>query len=144
MRLFANSRPITMSSAQWVVSAALILAVLPAIVGLAFLPQICVVYTRTFELPKWEKTFGFTHGTIPVSLDGHKYEMFGIATVIPDGTFAKAGVPSRVGVAGFREGFEPGFYGQMEQLERGGTVTLELISEKGQRSSVVLRPESSR
>jgi hypothetical protein len=39
-------------------------------------------------------------------------------------------------VTGFVDGFELGFYNEMQQLDRGQPVTLELILESGEHRSV--------
>jgi hypothetical protein len=126
----ARWNAITRGHRQWLYLALVTIVVIPIVLIVTFLPHIQTAYVRQFVLPKWEKRFGFLHGRTTLQMNGGTHEVFAIATVVPGGAFARAGVlPGDVPV-GYQHGFEGGFYSNLRRLESEPSVTFQFINSR--------------
>jgi hypothetical protein len=104
-----------------------VLVVILVIVLLSFQPTLQNAWCRQFEIPEYEKTFGFRLGAIALpDGTGATREATGVAWVDPVGAFARAGV---------RTGDIPHMHHGMQDLcwtlsraAKGYTVQLEVVN----------------
>ncbi len=85
--------PITLSRTQALYASLVLLVFMPAVVMVAFQPSLENVWCQRFELPKYEKTLGFTFGPIAITGDsaGNR-ESVGFAWVDPSGPLSRSGI----------------------------------------------------
>lgn len=123
---------------QWFLVIITILIVLPVVGALAFLPELETAYLRAFVLPRWEKQFGFRHGTAILRVDNQKHSMFAIEAVTPGSLFSRAGVQAGDIPVGYQHGFESGFYSDLRRFEKGAAIELQLVNGTLQNRRTVL------
>lgn len=119
---------ITLGPRQWLLLSVVTLVVLPVVLIVTFLPQVETAFVRQFVLPRWERQFGFVHGTTTLQMGNSTRQVFAIVSVVPNGTFNRARVlPGDVPV-GYQHGFESGFYRDLARLESEHVVTLHFLN----------------
>ena len=110
---------------QWLVMAATLLFVIPAIVYLVVPNDAALVLVRRFELPALQESLGFATGHVAVR--GEKAPVFTITAVTPGSPFWQAGVrPGDIPV-GYKHGIESGFIWDLMWGKRKGSATLRFL-----------------
>jgi len=125
-RYTSNLRTFALSFRTWCVVAVSVFVLLPAFVWAGFEREIMRAYSREFLAPAWQERYGFEQGFIsaPRYAPG---PTFGITSVRDGGAFAAAGIEPGDLVAGFKHGFEEGFYWVLSQADVQGTAQLEIV-----------------
>jgi hypothetical protein len=78
---------------QWLVLAAVLLLVIPALVYLVVPDDAALVLVRQFETPALEASLGFTAGHVALSpASGVTQPVFAVTAVTPGGAFWRAGI----------------------------------------------------
>jgi hypothetical protein len=84
---------LTLSKMRFLYLAVLCLAVVPAILAIVFWPVLDGHWCRQFQIPSYEKRFGFRLGTFELAdAQGRAYPVTGFLAVQPGGLLARAGV----------------------------------------------------
>ena len=86
-------RLITLQKAHFLYLALVVLVVLPVVLAIVFSPVLGNYWCKQFDVPEYERTFGFKLGTFELpDREGGTYSATGIATVNSAGAFARAGI----------------------------------------------------
>jgi len=122
-----RSAPITLGRMHVLYVSLVVLVVLPVVVLFAFSNQLYSAWCKQFEMPEYEKRFGFTMGPIPVTdPDGGTRECMGLTWVDAQGPLGRAGI--RAGdFPRMYHGFGD-FCGPLSHLAEGYAVQLEVIN----------------
>lgn len=122
-----RSSPITLGKMQVLYVSLVVLVVLPVVVLFAFSNLFYSAWCKQFEIPEYEKRFGFTMGAIPVTdPDGRTRESIGLTWVDGQGPLGRAGL--RAGdFPRMYHGFGD-FCGPLSRLAEGNPVQLEVIN----------------
>jgi len=84
---------LTLSRTHFFYVALICLIVLPALSAIVFSPILGILWCDHFEIPEYERSFGFRMETFQVpSSDGGTYPVRGIGLVEPGGLFEMSGV----------------------------------------------------
>jgi hypothetical protein len=87
--------PITLSKMHFLYFALILGVVLPVLAGIVATPMLSNVWCGQFEMPEYERSFGFTMGSIQIaSQDGGSRSVSAFVSIRPGGLFERAGVRS--------------------------------------------------
>ena len=120
--------PFTLGSSQWVYLSAVVLVVLPIVLGFSFLNQIYGAYLREFVAPGLQNEFGFQAGLQTLSLGEERAEEFIIYSVTPGGLLSRAGFQSGDIPVLYHHNFESTFYQDLLLVRKGRAVTIHVIN----------------
>lgn len=118
---------VTLPRTRFLYLAAILLVVLPLIVGIVYFPVLTNAWCEQFEIPEYERSFGFRMATLEFpSSQGGTYSVHGIGSVELGGRFAAAGV--RPGdVPRMQHGFAS-FCGALAAASDGYEATLDVVN----------------
>lgn len=120
-------RLITLQKAHFLYLAVVLLVVLPIVLGIVCSPVLGNYWCKQFDIPEYERTFGFTMGSFELpDHAGGTYSAAGITTVEASGAFAKAGL--RPGdIPRMHHGWAS-FCGSLQAAAEGYRATLDVIN----------------
>jgi len=116
---------LTLSRSQQLYIFFIVCAVLPIIVGIAFLPQLYEVYLEQFARPQLEREFGFKAGQLRIPGD---YDCLAIVSVSPGGIFARAGVKAGDLPVGYQHRVVTEFYSDLKAVQDGRAVEFRVVA----------------
>jgi len=116
---------LTLSRSQQFYTFFVVCAVIPIILGIAFLPQLYEVYLEQFARPQLEREFGFKAGRLRIP---GGYDCLAIVSVSPGGIFARAGVKAGDLPVGYQHRVVTEFYSDLKAVQDGRTVELRLVA----------------
>jgi hypothetical protein len=113
---------------QWLVMAAVLLLVIPALVYLVVPNDAALVLIRRFETPALEASLGFTAGHVALPpASGVTQPVFAVTAVTPGGAFWRAGIRAGDVPTGYKHGLESGFLWDLIWGRRQGSVVLKFV-----------------
>ena len=113
---------------QWLVLAAVLILVIPALVYLVVPDDAALVLVRRLEAPALQASLGFTASNVSLPpASGVAHPVFAITAVTPGGPFWRAGVRAGDVPADYKHGSEGGFLWALIWGKRQGHVTLKLV-----------------
>src|SRR5687767_10879231 len=123
--------PVTLSKSQQLYVFITVLVVLPLLVGFAFQKELYALYLIRVLGPGLQREFGFTAGDVQIVTEaGEQLDVFGITSLVPGGSLARAGFRSGDIPTGYKHGFANGFYQDLIRVQRGEPAVIKVMAAK--------------